>query len=278
MPGGMVSMNADLSGIGAYVGAIRGTLEAQEAPAMRGQVVNRMMTVLKKKFMTDAVAANMSGFDNLSHVFEWGEQDVRGVATGRPSNIPLFRLTKHGDAGQGVMSYQFLPSTKPVPLPDPERYGFKPEKLQYLRRHVFQMKALVMETQGRVQIAPRHAKKLFIPDANTKYGYYMTSHAQTINPGGEHSTGGFARFWNAWFDSRADDIVHGERAKAEEVLAATGQNVLRYVAGTKINGIGVGGRFASREGVTISYVDGKAAQAKAYATAQLEQYYGEEEF
>ena len=48
MPGGMVSMNADLSGIGAYVGAIRGTLEAQEAPAMSEQIINRMMTVLKK--------------------------------------------------------------------------------------------------------------------------------------------------------------------------------------------------------------------------------------
>lgn len=271
-----MTISADLSGIGSYIGAVQGTLNAVQDPRFKGNFIGSLTSQIRKKFMADAIAANMAGEAHISHVFEWGDQDGEGVATGQPSSVPLFKLTREGTGPTTMLGYEFLPSTKPVPLPNPEKYGFKAEKLGLLRRHVFRLKALVMETQTNVVITPRQSQKLFIPDANNKYGYYMSSNPSNINPGGSSATGGFADFWNTWFDSRAQGIVDEFVKKGEEVIAATGQKVIRYKAGTKINGVAVGGRFATGIGVSIGYINGVEQSSQLMAAAELNSVYNDE--
>lgn len=268
----VVSMNADTSGIDAYVGTVKGILQAVEDPRFEGDFVEHMMDNVSDSFMTETIAAKEAGNARIAHVFEWGENQ------GEVSNIPLFRLTRGGGAGSRHLGYMFLPSTQYVPLPDPDRYGFDPSKLQFLRRHVFQLKALVMETQRNVNVSPVGAKRLFIPSEKAKRGYYMTNKTVRINPGGASATGGFASWWNEWFTARAQDIVTEEVASTERWLVATGAKYVRYAAGTVMGGKKVGGQFASGRNVSAGYVNSKAKEVKRKVMADAEKFFDEDAY
>lgn len=267
-----INVNADMNGIGNYIGTIEGILQAIADPRFEGDFVEHMMDSIETNFMTESIAARDSGNARIAHVFEWGENQ------GDVSTIPLFRLTRAGAGNHRALSYVFLPSTQQVPLPDPERYGFDPKKLQYLRRHVFQLKALVMETKRTVTIAPVGAKRLFIPSEKAKRGYYMTSKSTKIRPGGAAATGGFANWWNLWFGSRAEQVIGENVAATEKWLVATGAKYVRYAAGTSIGGIKVGGQFAAGKVVSTSYVNSKAASVKRKVQSDSKAFFNEDAY
>lgn len=254
-------LSADLSNLGGFIGAVDGLISAVQDPRIQDDFLGHVMDKTRNAFYVDSLAAMRSGAANIKHVYEWGE------AQGEVSDVRLYKLTKGGRGSRRYMSFAFLPSQVPVPLPDPERYGFPPASKRgtTLSRHVFRMKAIVMETQSSVIIRPKAAKKLFIPDASRKKGFFMAPAAR-VNPGGPQATGGFAKWWGQWFESRAPEIAQTEAKKAEEVIAATGQKVIRYAAGTRINGVAVGGRFAT--GQVVSYGNINAAKATAQMQAE----------
>lgn len=264
-----IAVVPDTSGIDAYIGTVKGILQAVEDPRFEGDFVEHMMDEVSDTFMIETIAAKEAGSARIAHVFEWGDQQ------GEVSNIPLFRLTREGGKGARRLGYMFLPSTQYVPLPDPDRYGFDPSKLQFLRRHTFQLKALVMETQRNVSISPVGAKRLFVPSEKAKRGYYMTSGPVRINPGGAAATGGFATWWNEWFSMRGQAIVEEEVTRTQNWLVATGAKYVRYAAGTVIGGEKVGGRFASGRNVSAGYVDAKAKEVKRKVMAEAEARFDE---
>lgn len=265
-----IAIHADLTGVNAYVGTVGGILQAVEDPRFQGDFLEHMMDKVSDSFMTETIAAKEAGNARIAHVFEWGNEQ------GEVSNIPLFRLTREGGSGARRLGYMFLPSTQYVPLPDPDRYGFDPSKLQYLRRHTFQLKALVMETQRSVSISPVGAKRLFVPSEKAKRGYYMTSGPVKVNPGGASATGGFATWWNEWFASRAQGIVSAEVQRTENWLVATGAKYVRYAAGTVIAGKKVGGQFAAGRNVSAGYVNAKEQEVKRKVMAEAEAFFDED--
>lgn len=267
-----MTVHSDLTGLDAYIGTVDGILQAVEDPRFEGDFVEHMMDGVGDTFMVETIAAKDAGSARIAHVFEWGDEQ------GEVSNIPLFKLTRSGGNGSRNMGYVFLPSTRYVPLPDPERYGFDPNKLQFLRRHTFQLKALVMETQRNVKIAPVGAKRLFIPSKKAKRGYYVTSKPVRVNPGGATATGGFADWWNQWFSTRAQAVVSEEVQRTESWLVATGAKYVRYAAGTVINGEKVGGRFASGRNVSAGYVDAKAKEVKRKVLADSKRFFDEDAY
>jgi hypothetical protein len=261
-------ITADLSGIGAFIGAVEGTLHAVESPGFKGDFLDSLTGKIKRTFMLDAIAAKESGLSSLNHMFEWGNSQ------GETSNVPLFAITKRKAGPSAVnIGFKFLPSTKPVPLPDPARYGFNAGKLKFLTRHVFYMKAVVMETQSSVVVSPTKPRGLFIPLASAKKGYIMSKTSVRINPGGSEATGGFATFWSNWFESRGNQITSEFTRKVEQDLGETGRKVVRYAAGTVVNGRKVGGQFASGKGVSVNYVNAKSASAQQYAERLLRAKY-----
>lgn len=266
----MISVQPDLTGLDAYIGTVGGILQAVEDPRFEGDFVEHMMDGVSDSFMVDSIAAKEAGSARIAHVFEWGDEQ------GEVSNIPLFRLTRSGGPGNRQLGYMFLPSTQYVPLPDPDRYGFDPGKLQYLRRHVFQLKAVVMETQRAVTISPMGAKKLFVPDERAKKGYYMTTGPVTINPGGAAASGGFATWWNEWFAARAQAVVSAEVERTESWLVATGAKYVRYAAGTVMNGKKVGGQFARGKAVSASYINAKEKSVKEKVLREAEAFFDED--
>jgi hypothetical protein len=267
-----MQVQADLSGVADYIGTVGGILEAVEDPRFKGDFVEHMMNGVENTFMTDTIAAAEAGNARIAHVFEWGSKQ------GEISNIPLFKLTREGGKGERRLGYMFLPSTKYVPLPDASKYGIKPGRVEMLRRHVFQLKALVMETQSNVRITPMGASKLFIPTKKAKAGYVMTAKAVNVNPGGAIATGGFADWWNTWFATKAQGIVTEESQSTERWLVATGAKYVRYAAGTRINGVAVGGRFAAGKNVTAGYVNAKAEEVKRKVLGEAKAMFNEDKW
>jgi hypothetical protein len=273
----MIKVDADMTGVGAWMGVVGGMVKAMEDPRFQGDYIEHLTGKIRTTFMTDTVAAHMNDEFPLDHVFEWGSQTPAGVATGNKSKIPLFKIVKSGLNDKQMMTFVFLPSHRPVPLPDPEVYGFKPEILDKLSRHIFQMKALVMETQSSVNIGPVSAQRLFIPSFTANKGYVMTAKTVTINPGG-NSTGRFATWWTTWFDMRAQEIAEAEAELTEEFLAATGRKVTRYADGTVIGGKKVGGRFAKANGVSVAYVNAQSEKVKREVMTASEKFFDEDSY
>jgi hypothetical protein len=263
-----LKIGADLSGIGSYIGTVGGFIDAVEHPAFEGDFNEHLAHTIESHFMTESIAANIEGTANISHTFEWGGSQ------GETSSIPLFRLNY--DPNHKSLSYQFLPSREFVPLPDPAKYGFSPSKLDGMRDHTFQLKAVVMETMSKVTVAPVGAKRLFIPSMKSPRGYYMTSNPVTLNPGGKAATGGFATWWKLWFDTRAEAIVKLEAEETEEWLVLTGKKYVRYAAGTKIGGKSVGGQFASGKGVSMAFINAQSRKVKAAVLKDAERHFDEE--
>lgn len=267
----MVSLSADLSGIGNYIGAVDGIITALQDPRIQGNFLGKIQDKTRKVFYVETLVAAQTGAGRVKHVYEWGTEQ------GTITEQRLYKLTKHGQGADRLMSYHFLPSVAPVPLPD-ARYGF-PESSKRgnsLSRHTFTMKALVMETKSSVTIRPKRAKALFIPVEGHKRGFVMATGAR-INPGGANATGGFASWWTQWFETRAEAIASEESHKAEEVVAATGQKVIRHLAGTRIAGKAVGGRFASAQGVSYGYINAKKQNAEMEAKNTFQRVWDEDE-
>lgn len=266
----------DTRGLENYIGSVGGILSALANPAVQERFTASVTSRLQKRFMHDSIAANRAGSENIRHMFEQPEQGPDGVANDVTSDIPLFRLKSYGSGSDRIIGFDFLPSHRLVPLPDPARYGFNPEKLQYLSRHKFKMKALVMETMSSVTINPTKSHgRLFIPSASAERGYFMHAGSTTINPGGYGATGGFSQWWFAWFAGPAQLIVESESLAAEEIIAATGQKVTRYAAGTVIDGQKVGGQFMRPAPVVIGYINAAKRAAEAQMTAAMFTRYGE---
>lgn len=274
----MIAVEANMTGVGSYIGMVGGMLKAMEDPRFKGDYIEHLTSKIRKTFMTNTRAAHLGNEYSLDHVYEWGPQDPQGVATGSKGTIPLFSMIKTGAGDRQMLSYVFLPSQKPVPLPDPEVYGFKPEILDKLNRHVFQLKAVIMETNSAVTIGPVMAKRIFIPSFTADDGYVMTQKSVTINPGGAQSTGQFAAWWTYWFDEVAPGLVEVEGELTEQFLEKTGQKLMRYAAGTVVAGRKVGGQFASSRGVSVAYVNSQEKKAEEMVLRASEAYFDEDTY
>lgn len=250
----MIKVGADMTPMEGFVGAVGGMLSAIASAKSKDLMVGRYMDKTKAAFMTDSIAVNEAGSQNIRHVFEWGDKQ------GTTSSIPLFRLIKASSGDVRYLSYEFLPSTQVVPLPDPSKTGISPEVIAKLTPHIFRLKAMVMETMENVTISPAEGKALFIPAADQPKGYVMSSKPVTVNPGG-NSTGGFEKWWMEWFDTRATEIVKTETTRAGEFISKTGQTIIRDATT---------GRFSAGTAVSFGYVQAAKRNAELQMQAALE--------
>lgn len=231
-----MKLEADLAGLANYIASVHGIIDAVESPGYQGDFLEELISDVESQFMVDTIANR----HRLAHMFEWPDKQGQ-----EPSPTPLFKIVRVGAGNVKTISFQFLPSLKSVPLPDPARYGFKASKLKFLRRHKFRLKALVMETQSAVTIKPKRSKHgLFIPDASAKRGYYMTKKPKVINPGGGQATGAFTEWWTAWFVTVGQKIASDRTKLAEETFAANGRKAIRDQTT---------GRFATGKKVSFGY-------------------------
>lgn len=262
-------IGANLKGMESYIAGVRGMVEALDTPGVKGDFIGKVMNETRKQFMFDTIAANEAGTPTIKHAFEWGD------TAGSTSSTPLFKLTKDTVGKTRMLSYTFLPSTKPVPPPDP-KFGIDADTLSNLRPQLFPMKAWVMENQSKAEILPKRSKMLLVPNMRSKRGFVLAS-SKTVNPGGAQATGGFANWWNAWFDSKAAVIAQQESVKMEEFLQKTGQRIVRWAAGTSRGGRAVGGQFAKQQALDFGYISGERSRWKGNVEKALRNFYGDDE-
>lgn len=251
-----VKVSADLSGVEGFIGGVQGILTAIANPGTESRFVGAQMDNLKHHFMSDSIAANAAGGANIKHVFEWPDR------AGAVSDIPLFRLLKMGSGQSRYLTYEFLPSMRPVPLPP----AIPADKRGMFAEHFFRQKALVMETMENVTIEPKNGKTLFIPAPDQMRGYIMTRKPVEVNPGG-NSTGGFEKWWVEWFDTRAESLIQEKTKMAEEFISKTSQTIIRDVAT---------GRFSSGSKVTFGYVEAAERNAELQMQMALDGEYEDE--
>lgn len=253
-----IRVEAHMDGLYGFIGGVEGVIDAIQTPEFKDDFTDHIMNDLKQKFTVSAIA--MSGNDNMKHVFEWGMQQ------GESSEIPLFRITKKGAGGIRQLSYHFVPSTVPVPLPDPRRYGFDATKLDHMKRHIFKYKAIVMESGAQVTIHNKWSEHgLFIPTTSNKYGYVMTKKTVTVRPGGKEAAGGFSKFWSGWFETEAPVQVRLQSTLTEQFIAKTARYVLRDTAG----------RFASGSRVGVGYVSSAKRTAELSTLTAAKKYFSD---
>lgn len=250
----VLKIEANLEPMAGYAGAVEGILTAIGTPKSKQVFLNRYMTKAQEAFMTDTIAANAAGTANLSHVFDWGKTQEQ------TSDIPLFKLIKVRAENMAFLSYDFLPSTRVVPKPDPQKTGISPAVIEKLKPHIFRMKAMVMETMENITIAPKNGKGLFIPSTDQERGYLMSQKPVTINPGG-NATGGFAKWWTEWFDTRGQEVVQQQALAQGEFLAKTGQTIIRDLTT---------GRFSPGTAVSFGYAASAARNAELQMQAAIE--------
>lgn len=259
-----------MSGLANYIGTVGGILEAIEDPRFEGDFTEHLLANVEEDFVVDTLAARNAGRKGLNHVYEWGEE------AGQVSNIPLFKLTRRGEHGTQMLSYVFLPSTKYVPLPH-SKYGIPAKTISKLRRHVFQLKAMVMETRSKVTIRPVGAQKILIPTEGAKRGYVMKEKS-VINPGGREATGGFAKWWMEWFSTSGQKTATRVSDETEKFVTGLGRKYVRYAAGTVIGGEKVGGRFATGRAITPGYIDSKNKQVKSQIMKESKAYFDKKQW
>lgn len=228
-------MESNISVLSSVAGAITGIVEGIDTGAYKTNFITTMMNKVESEFMVESIASR----ERIKHVFEWGD-DSEDISV-----EPLFKLVRSGRGANRAMTYVFLPSTKPVPLPS-SKYGIDAKVMSKLSRHIFVNKAIVMETKEMVHVAPKNAVAILIPTMDSEKGYVMSRQGSNLNPGGAQATGAFHTWWVEWMDTRAQAIAYDLSKKKETSNGAAGRRVIRDAAGRYSKGNKVSFEFARK--------------------------------
>lgn len=230
-----MKVEANLDGIAAAAGVMEGVISAMQDAEFNKEFNAAVADSAKSKFGQTADAVHATGRLNAVYESASNEEFYNNMPT---TNQRLFRLTRKSGPRDAEVSFHFIPSTAPVPMPDAERYGYTPSG--NMKRHIFRTKASTLETQASITIMPKYSRALFIPGAYGDRRYTFTTNPVTIqNP----HQGEFTSFWMHWWGNFAPKHVEEIAERTNVTVAKTGQTQMRHAAGTVIGGRSVGGRF-----------------------------------
>jgi hypothetical protein len=183
-------------------------------------VVDEAFARADAEFNVQAAALGETGA--ISHMYEWGTVGInRGRSNMRPNPMSeSARLWHNFSEGAGLdrsIFFTYRPSVAFVPKPTAGETGMSSATINKMRDAVFRWKAEVMEEGEEVTISPRR-KFLLIPayEENREYmrphdikrGYTLTQHPVTLNPGINHYSGNFTKFWTEFWESEGNDILY----------------------------------------------------------------------
>lgn len=186
MARGKTEFDMDASGAFGVMGSIDGFTAKIKTPVFIGSVLHYTHGRLSDFFDAYFEGLAHANPDQYMHVFEWPQQFRNYKQTVGTGN-PMYRLWAHtitGRSSNATASFQFLPSTHPVPV-DPilTKPGEKGRKVK-TGVHVFVWKAPVFEYGLPVKIAPKLAQYLAYVFSGDKKGGGMD--AASHGPHGRH--------------------------------------------------------------------------------------------
>lgn len=213
---------ADLRPVANFLGTVDALASLEDQEAYVDSVLNTAINEADEYFNELAAAAAMSG-TNIKHMYEWGTVGINDGMTNSvqdPSSkrARLWSIIKTGYADKKVLSFQFEPSLAHVPKPT-EETGMSTEDISRLKTHVFQWKALVLETGKAVTIARKQGtKRLLIPyyensgsffsEYDKRRGFALRLGPFTHSPGDTAGiTGNFLTFWSQYWEGIGEEAV-----------------------------------------------------------------------
>lgn len=210
-----IKVDANTSGIAAYMGAMNGIVTELETARNIRTVTKGVQQRLIYQFDIDLVATAQASPEQpndqgalrnpYEHVFEPGAVGV---------NQKWAKLWVHISQGVGrdrVSSFLFRDSVLPLEAPTPENTGLPEEVVEKLRdkKYVFAKRARIEEAGLATVLRPNPnydppSKKLVVPGTNSK-GFYFTE-VFTYNRNRSPMKGQFVSFWTAWWSWRAQEV------------------------------------------------------------------------
>lgn len=143
--------------------------------------------------------------DALSHVYEWGQV---GLSGGR-----LWTTEMTGRKGGRTLTFNFMPSKVPVPIPEREP-GPNGEQIQ--GGHIFTWKAMVME-YGMPTVVKRQgdSKLAFpVPGEGFRNGLVFLQGPIRLDNRNHHNFA-FTGLWTGWWSGSGPDSIFEERVRPE---------------------------------------------------------------
>lgn len=218
---GGVQIALDLDGIAKMIGAGKALAEVDKDKDYMDNLVRAAFDAADEEFNLEAAAAGATGA--IRHMFEWGTVGInRGRTNMRPNPLTerarLWNTTMNGVGLNQTIAYIFKPSLAYVPKPTKRDTGMATEVIESLERHVFNWKAMVLETGATVTIKPVNARMLLIPwypegaEMFTNYdksrGFKLSKGPHTHSPGDTGgTTGTFTAFWTEFWNGRGNDLM-----------------------------------------------------------------------
>lgn len=177
-----LAINADTVEASALTGFLTTLSTEVKTDANMGPVLTYTHDKLSERFDAYMSAIAPASPQSFHHVYDWNH-----------IGVPQYQLWKNTLRGRGsdrYASFEFRASVLPVPLPEGDKKPFK-------RVHRFIYKAMIMEYNIGVTIAPKRAKILAFPVDDriifTKGPVFID------NPGGQATTGAFTAAWTNWW-------------------------------------------------------------------------------
>lgn len=194
--------NVDTAQGSALVGYIEGMTSTISSRRYLDSATQFAFGKLAEQFGRDIDAYAATHKSLLHHVYEWGDDYAsRYENVGLPTHR-LWRLTSSGGGGRRRVSYNFLPSIKPVPVnPVLLVPGKRSGKTVREGVHVFTWKAPAMEYGITVTIQPELGDWIAFPRGG-RAQFSQKTVTQDLGKGSQ--TGMFAAFFLKWWARDAD--------------------------------------------------------------------------
>lgn len=190
------------------------------------KVSHRLAQRGRDGFNAQADIASMSYPRGFHHVYEWNQ-------IGSPAGRLFFLEVDSPKAGGTNIQVNFRPSLTPVPkremvgqtIPvitrrkDGTTFTQQLTVQPQVKEHIFQWKAVVMESGMRVQIESSEANMLFWVDTQREIGY-MTR-ATEVNYSKQETAGQFTALWNVFWTTAVIPLVIKPRIEQAEKRLST---------------------------------------------------------
>lgn len=189
MPKGISTISMDTINAHEFAGYLHGLAMTAKTDRHIAPVIKYTHALMSEEFDAYMAAIAPGQPDRYHHVYDWG---MLGMQSGQ-----LWKNVLRGRGSKRVVSFEWLPSKRTVPIPDiPEGPGGK----QLKEIHVFVWKAPVMEYKFDVVIKPKRGEFLAIPTGDPDQPLFFTRQwVHNSNPGGEATTGAFTSSFSDWW-------------------------------------------------------------------------------
>jgi len=231
----MIKLTINSSNLTNKLNELSGSIKELVSPIVLQEVAKAAFMITGKRFVLDVDRYSAQNPKKMQHVYEWNEL---GSPNGR-----LFIIERLGILnGNLTISYRFLPSRIPVPIP-PEMTTPGPSGRSVQKQNIFRNKAQVMEDGQPITYTT--SRMLAFLGTNGPTFIRPGTLVNILNPGGIEAKNAFADYMVQWYTDNANLVMQSsgfyDQIVSESAAAiSNGQGIsaVRQIASSLANKVG----------------------------------------